>query len=154
MSSAEDLTLLLQRLRANNAHIPAVGNVSSVWWDAIFDKFGSEFYEDMVRYCDILIPGPDYGSLQPEGKAFTDACKRTIKNETCRTEEGVQDVLRKWTELQPKVVTYFELLKHDHSAYAHEQFEVTDSMLYYMAKFVERYSGNKNVWAPRVKRST
>jgi hypothetical protein len=33
-----------------------------------------------------------------------------------------------------------------HSEYAHQQFEGTDSLLYYMAKFVECYSSNKNVW--------
>jgi hypothetical protein len=108
----------------------------------------------MATYCDVLIPNPDYPSLQPEGMRFTEACRRTDKDWKCRTEEAVQDVLGKWTALQPKVVKYFQLLKDDHSEYAHEQFGVTDSLLYYMAKFVKNYENNKNVWVPKVKRST
>jgi hypothetical protein len=108
----------------------------------------------MATYCDSLIPQPDYPSLQPEGKAFSDACMRTMKNWTWRSAESVQEVLRTWTELQPKVVKYFDILNDDNSGYGIEQYKVTRSLLRYMAKFVKRYSGNKNVWAPKVKRST
>lgn len=154
MSSAKDLTLLLERLRANNADIAAVGNVSSVWWDAIFDKFGSEFYTNMVDCCNRLIPQPDYPSLKPEIEAFTAACNLTLKNRTFRSAQGVDDVLITWTQLEPKLQNYELLLKKDRSHNAHEQLEPTDSVLYYMAKFVSNYKGKKNVWETKVKRST
>ena len=153
MSSTQNLTLLLERLRAKNA-VQDTGNLSNVWWDTLCDRFGSQFYEDMATYCDVLIPRPDYPTLQPEGMAFTDACKRTDKSWKWRTEEAVQDVLEKWTKLQPKVMTYFEILENDHSGYAIKQYHVTDRLLYYMAKFVKHYDNNKNVWAFKVKRST
>lgn len=143
------LEVLLERLQANNARTAVVqnrGNLSSVWYDFVCDKFGSRFYEDMAKYGEALIPIDAYPTLDPERLAFTDACRRTDQSWKWRTERAVQDVLEKWTKLRPKVETYFLLLGPDHSGYALEQHLLMRSLYQNMAKFVERYKDNKNVW--------
>ena len=153
----ERLQSLLARLRAHNTQSASVQdrrNVSSAFSDFVWGKYDDEFYTNMVHCCNRLIPQPDYPSLKPEIESFTAACNLTLKNRTFRTAEGVDDVLITWTQLQSKLQNYELLLKKDRSHYAHEQLESTDSVLYYMAKFVSNYKDKKNVWAPRVKRST
>jgi hypothetical protein len=154
MSSVEDLTLLLQRLRANNENIAAVGNVSSAFSDWCWGMYKADFYTYIVQKCDKLIPQPDYPSLKPEIEVFTAACNLTVKNRTFRTAEGVDDVLITWTQLEPKLKKYKLFCQKDRSEYAHEQFHIIDIVEYWMEKFVSNYKDKKNVWAPRVKRST
>jgi hypothetical protein len=154
MSSTEDLTSLLERLQKNNEDITAVGKVSSAFSDWCLGWYKGDFYEYIVRYCDTLIPQPDYPSLKPEIEAFTAACNLTCKNRTFRTAEGVDDVLITWTQLEPKLKKYMLFCQEGRSEYAHVQFRNIDIVQYWMEKFVNHYSNKKNVWAPKVKRST
>lgn len=156
-TNLDHLQSLLARLPANDVKTVAVQNrrnVSSAFSDFLWGKYDDEFYTNMVDCCNRLIPQPNYPSLKPEIEAFTAACNLTLKHRTFRTAEGVDDVLITWTQLQPKLQNYELLLQKDRSHYAHEQLESTDSVLYYMTKFVSNYKDKKNVWAPRVKRST
>ncbi len=148
MSSQENLTLLLERLRANNANITRCGNVSSAFSDWCWGMYGISFYVRMARYCRLLDQTREYANLQQAMHPFAAACDEICNTGTVRQTEGVKPVLEMWQTLQPYIQSYWRKLESkiiDEDQHTYEQRQICTILLSNMSEFAKHYEGGKNV---------